>query len=814
MNEPFRTTPVAFLLAAAVFATSSLTAQSPSANPLGSASGAAEQAAQQVGQAAGSMAQAAGSVGQKGAPAGSQPGKPQDSASKPATASEEAASTTKLNHGPLDPNTPPIDLPTDRPVIGLALGGGGAEAMTEIGVLQWFDEHHIPVDVIAGTSMGSIVAALYSTGQSPAEMRKVMTDQSVERIFRIQPAYSARNFRRREDTRDTPNAVAAGLRHGVSFRNSLLTDTGLNELLDKEFLNYNDQLNFNDLPIPFRCRATDLTAAKTVTFGRGSLQDAVRASASIPGVFRPFEMDSHQFVDGAILANLPTEDVKAMKANVILAVSLPLQPIGKGDLDSIVGVLQRAFAVGIEANEDRERKLADVVITPDVNGYTGADYLKINDLADRGYQAAQAHQADLLKYALNDDQWSRYIAKRRSKERTPAGNILRVKVNAPNASATAAVERTFAPIVGKPVDTDQIEKLLAEVRSDGAYDADYTVGYDDANSRRPIILVSVNQKKNGPPFLDVGFNLAAQTAGVTRATVETRFLWQDVGGYGNEFRAKVSFGFETHAEAEYYRLIGIQGLFVAPRIDFDRTPYYTYQNDYRLAERQSQLAGLGGDVGWTDHHEQELRVGWQFHNVQWTQTTGNDFLPNYSGNSQKARLRYVFDNQDRGLVPRYGVRFTSDLGYMYATDGSVNAPQLLNQIEMAHTLGRKNLFLVNAEGGTMLNRNVPQPFRYTLGGPLRLSASAIDQYRGTDYFLITPGYLRRIATLPAPLGQSIYVGATYEAGQMRAPDQANIFRQDVYFGIVAETPLGVVTIAPAFGTNGEHKLTFTLGRFF
>ncbi|SEG61353.1 NTE family protein [Bryocella elongata] len=799
MNEPFRSTPYVFLLAAAIFATSNMTAQS--------SSGAAQQAAQQLGGGVGSM-------GEKGAPAGSQPGKPQDSASKPASASEEAASTTKLNHGPLDPNTAPTDLPTGRPVIGVALGGGGAEAMTEIGVLQWLDEHHIPVDVIAGTSMGSIVGALYSTGQSPKEMRQIMTDDSVDRVFRIQPSYSAKNFRRREDTRDTPNAIAAGLRHGVSFRNSLLTDTGLNELLDKEFLRYNDQLNFNDLPIPFRCQATDLTAAKTVTFSRGSLQDAVRASASLPGVFRPFELGGHQFVDGAILANLPTEDVKAMKADVILAVSLPLQPIGKGDLDSIVGVLQRAFAVGIEANEDRERKLADVVIMPDVTGYTGADYLKINDLADRGYQAAEAHKAELLKYAISDDQWSMYIAKRRSKERAPAGNILRVKVTAPNASATAAVERTFAPIVGKPVNTDQIESLLAEVRSDGAYDADYTVGYEDANSTQPIILVSVNHKKNGPPFLAAGFNLAAQTAGVTRATVETRFLWQDVGGFGNEFRAKVSFGFVTHAEAEYYRLLGIHGLFAAPRIDFDRTPYYTYQNDYRLAERQSQTAGLGGDLGWTDHQDQELRVGWQFHNVQWTQTTGNDFLPDYSGNSQKARVRYVFDNQDRGLIPRYGVRFTSDLGYMFATDGSVNAPQLFNQIELAHTFGAKNLFLMNAEGGTMLNRNVPQPFRYTLGGPLRLSASAIDQYRGTDYFLVTPGYLRRIARLPAPLGQSIYVGGTYEAGQVRAPDQANIFRQDFYFGVVAETPLGVITVAPAFGSNGEHKLTFTLGRFF
>jgi NTE family protein len=117
-----------------------------------------------------------------------------------------------------------------------------------------------------------------------------------------------------------------------------------------EFLRYNDQTDFNDLPIPFRCQATDLNAAKTVTFARGSLQDAVRASASIPGVFRPVRARRPR-VCGRRGAGEPayTPDIQAMHADVILAVSLPLEPVGNGDLDSILGVLNRAFAVGIES---------------------------------------------------------------------------------------------------------------------------------------------------------------------------------------------------------------------------------------------------------------------------------------------------------------------------------------------------------------------------------------------------------------------------------------------------------------------------------
>ena len=184
------------------------------------------------------------------------------------------------------------------------------------------------------------------------------------------------------------------------------------------------------------------------------------------------------------------------------------------------------------------------------------------------------------------------------------------------------------------------------------------------------------------------------------------------------------------------------------------------------------------------------------------------------------RAKFVFDNQNRALIPQNGFRTETSFGYLYDTQGSPSAPQFVSQLNYAHDLGiggkrfKQDLFLLNAEGGTMFNRDVAQPFRFTLGGPLRVSSLAIDQLRGTDYFLFTPGFLHRLATLPAPLGQSIYLGAAYEAGQMRAPDMRTVTRQDVYLGLVAETPLGVITIGPAIGDAGQHKLVFTLGRVF
>ena len=453
---------------------------------------------------------------------------------------------------------------------------------------------------------------------------------------------------------------------------------------------------------------------------------------------------------------------------------------------------------------------------PNIDGLGANDYLKTPELAKRGYAAAEAHKDELLQYALSPADWDAYIAHRRSKERGPAGNIMLVKVKAPTQSVTDFVNRQFAPLVNQPLDTDKIDKLLAEVRSDGRYDADY-------NGRLRL-------QERLPPHLARHGIGQKDRAAVPRSRLQHRCAngRRDARNRQTAFCSIKTSATTAQSSASKWTSALKRSLkpsttasWIPPassplRASTSRAYRTTSTTARRIAFRsgnRSSRASVAMWVGETAIARSCAPAG-SLRTYSGPPPPALTACPTTAATRNAARVRYVIDTQDRALVPGYGFRSVSEAAYLYATPGSPSTPQFSSDFEFAHTFAKKNIFLARAEGATMLNNDVAQPFRYTLGGPLRLSASAIDQYRGTDYYLFTPGYLRRIAQLPQPFGSSIYVGGSFEMGQMRSPDGPNITREDVYFGVVAETPIGVVTFAPAFGNAGERKFTFTIGKLF
>ena len=718
-----------------------------------------------------------------------------------------------------------------RPAIGIALEGGGALGLAHIGVLQWLEEHRVPVDRISGTSMGSLVGALYATGDTPAQMRALAVTDAFSRVFTLRTSYADSNFRRRQDRRELPDAFTIGLRHRVSLRNALLTDRGVNEFLTVNLPNYNsDELDYNQLPIPFRCVATDLNTLAPVTFASGPLPQAVRASISIPGVFPPVQdRNGHYLVDGGILDNLPTDVLKRdLHAGVIIAIRIEDAPLANSDTTSIIGVLDRAFDAGIQRNVAQAEQLADLVIHVPVGSFSGTDYAQAAGLIDAGYKAAEQNRAALLRYALDADGWKAYLTARASRRRLPPGALLQVRVEGPEPGpepgAVREVLRDLKPLEGRPIVPATTLAALKPVQSNGEITADWETfapapsASVPSTSAVPVpdtgLLVRLSSDPTGPPYLLISPELAAATSNITRGEITLRLVDQNLGGFGSELRANARIGYMTDLSAEYYRLLTPSGYFLEPRTGVLREPVYIWVKQKRVAERFQQDLGVGLEAGRTFSDQLQVSADWHAEDTRWSLTTGSGGGPYLSGTAQTGLLHVSVDQASSGEVSPNGFRLAASAGALYHAAQSANAPLVKLNFGISRSPSQANIFGISGEVSSYLRANVAQPYRFTLGGPLRLSASSFDEYRGTDTYLARAGYMHRLAALPTGLGQGLYGTLAYEGGEIWSPESKAILRQDGLAGLVANTPLGLFTFGISVGDAGHRKVFITLGRWF
>ena len=719
-------------------------------------------------------------------------------------------------------------LPGGRKSIGIALEGGGALGLAHVGVLKWMQAHHIPVDRMTGTSMGALVGSLFASGYSATEIDRLVSSGNFDDLFSLKPTLSNVSFRRREDRDNLPQALTFGLRNGkLSLGDALIADDQLNAFLAHELVSYNaENLSFDDLPIPFRCVATDLTTLKPSIFRSGSLPFAVRASISIPGVFPPVNDHGDLLVDGAIVDNLPTDVLRnELQADVVIAVHLSDAPFAAKDATSLLGIFARAFQAGTNRNEEISRSLADIEILPDVSGFSATDYSKAAALVRAGYEAAEKQRNKLLLYALSDDDWNTYQSEMNVRRRAAPGNIKLVHVEGPDSAISARIAEKADKLANKPFEVSRAEATVADVRGGGALDAYYETYHTSSTPDQQVaqppgpdnaVVLRWHPKVEGPPYLLLGTDVVAMSANVTSTIFDMRFLDQNLGGYGSELRADARLGYLTNLDAEYYRPIGNRGFFVQPRVQLLRQPVYFWDDQKRVSERFLQRAGGGLDVGATLNRNFQVAVEYRASTIRWKLVEGVDGSPNQhlSGSIDTVAVHTVYSNRTAEIASPRGSQIDLTVGHIVHATDSRDAPFLTINAKHSFTFGQKNLLSVSADASTYFRNNVADPLRLTLGGPLRLYASSLDEYRGTDTVLTRAIYLRRIAKLPTGLGQGVYLTTGYESGSIWSPEQHSILRQDVVGGVLLSTPFGAITMGGAIGDDDHRKVFFTFGKLF
>lgn len=717
------------------------------------------------------------------------------------------------------PSLPRIEKPTQPLKIGVALSGGGARGIAHVGVLEWFEQHRIPVNYLAGTSMGGLIGAIYSMGMPPAEMREFLKSRKWDQLFSASPGFESLSFRRKEDKREFQSGLEIGLRKGVSLPLGISSAHYIGLLIDQLALPYANISSFDELPIPYRAVATDFLAAEPVVMKNGSLSSAMRATMSIPGVFPPVEREGKVLVDGGLLNNIPTDVVRDFHPDVVIAIDVGTK---LGDLQligSIVGILGQSVTVMTINNERQNLRLADIIIAPELGDLSLLDFSAVDKLADIGYQAAEQKSAILSKFALSESEWQQYLAERRAKLRTsiPVPNDLQIAGVGPEAQA--ALHRKLDDYIGQPLDLKKLESDLTTITGQGRYESfNYSLVKDKENPEKTTLEIRAREKSHAPPTITPGVEIDGSDVNAINFTLGARTTLFDVGSYGSEWRIDLKLGYGNLFGTEYFKPIGERGFFVAPRASYRRDRQGVFNGKARLAEYQADRISTGGDFGFLTRRS-ELRFGYEYTRIIARTSTGVPELPTLDGNLNSARIRWTFDGQDSPTVPTQGLRLSAEgRWYFSAPSSTEDFPQAEVRASYFHPTSSKGSLFLAGSAGTAFGKQAPAVQQFLLGGPFRFGAYDRDELRVNQYFLATAGYLHKIYQLPSLFGGTMYAGAWFDqvgtSGGYTSQFDSQAFRAALSIGFVMDTKVGPFSIVGSRGEGGKGKVYFSLGRFF
>ena len=308
---------------------------------------------------------------------------------------------------------------TGRPRIGLVLSGGGARGAAHIGVIKVLEELRVPIDCIAGSSMGSIIGGLYASGLSVAEIEKTLTGVDWTDAFLDDIPREERSFRRKRDDDLYLLKAKAGFKDGsFNLPTGVLQGQKIDLLFKGLTLPVGEIPDFNRLRIPFRAVATDIVTGKEVVLDHGDLALAMRASMSVPAVFAPVEIDGRMLVDGGVSNNLPMDVAREMGADILIVVDISTPMSTREELNNALAITNQLTNILTRSNTEAQLATLgkqDILLVPDLKGISSSDFLKAGEAIPRGIASADGRREDLARLAISEDAYQAYQAGREAR---------------------------------------------------------------------------------------------------------------------------------------------------------------------------------------------------------------------------------------------------------------------------------------------------------------------------------------------------------------------------------------------------------------
>lgn len=545
-----------------------------------------------------------------------------------------------------------------RPKVGLVLSGGGAKGMAHVGVLRVLEEMKIPVDVVVGTSAGSAVGALYASGMDVREIEERFIDMDWVSSFRDDPGRAYKPVRRKRQDWRFPVSPGIGVRSdGLHLGGGIIAGQNLGFILNELTRDASLVEDFDELAIPFRAVATDLETGEEVVIGSGNLSEAIRASMSIPGVYAPVTLDGRLLVDGGVANNLPVSVARDLGADIIIAVDITDPLLEREEIREAFSVVGQLTTMMTRQNTEQQLELLtdqDILIRPDLEGLSSADFYEAPALFELGASGARKHAGELRHLSVNDDQWTRFRNRVRSHSFSP-GVITSIRIEDRSRLAGDFLRERIRQETGEPLDVDALEEDLKRIYGLGYYE---TVSYSLAPTEAgdTDLVIQVREKSWGPNYLSFGLNYEDNFENETRFNVATSLRITGLNALGGEWNTGLQLGTQPWVRTEWFQPLdyGFKR-FLTLGGEYSRENLSAFNGDgERITEvditnRRVDLA-IGTELGVNGEIRLEYRRGYATIDEQ----VGQPVAPSGAVQSGSLNLRLVHDSLDDTFLPESG----------------------------------------------------------------------------------------------------------------------------------------------------------------
>ncbi len=704
----------------------------------------------------------------------------------------------------------------ERPRVGLVLSGGGAKGMAHVGVLRVLEEMRIPVDLVVGTSAGSAVGALYASGMPVAEIERGFLRMDWLSSFRDDPGRAYKPVRRKRDDWRFPVVPGIGVGvDGLQVGGGLVAGQNLGFILNELTRNAALVEDFDRLPIPFRAVATDLESGEPVIIDSGNLSEAIRASMSVPGVYAPVRWQGRLLVDGGVANNLPVSVARDLGADIVIAVDITDTLMETDELRNAFSVVGQLTTIMTRRNTDQQLALIkdrDVLIRPDLEGYTSADFYDAPILFELGASTAREHAVELRPLSMSRADWTIWRAQvgARASESEP---IARIEIENSRRLASDFLTERIRQKPGEPLDTEKLEVDLKRIYGLGYYEI---VSYSTSRSPEGTILtIRVQEKSWGPNYLAFGLNYEDNFDGETRFNIASSLRMTELNALGGEWQTGVQLGTEPWVRSQWYQPLdyGYERFLVLGG-EYSRDSFSLFDaTGTRIAEvdvtfRKADLA-LGMEIG----GNAEVRLTYSRGYATVDEQIGQPVAPEDSVHQGGLALQLVHDSLDDTFFPSTGG--FAGLRGRFERDGLGSDRQFDSVTGMAlGTESWRGLTLTGLLYAHAVTRGAPGiENAVRLGGFRRLSAYAPGEITG-DNALMASVYASQ--TFGGPL-MPWFVGVGFEAGNAwpslgSASWASSVKSSSVFAGV--DTFLGPVQLAAAYNNEDNWTAYLNIGFSF